>query len=264
MMCVEGGADSQGMSAPASLCWSRGPRIRAALAAMLLAMSLSALGVSCGNADNGTEGGQVRLGLTLPHGVTIGSLTWRVLSSTGAVLASGFTDTSNPSATPSLSVSVPPGSGEHVDLTATTSDGGTCTGTSAAFNVADGQLVTISLSITCDPPPPGPTTGTIIITGIIVTGDSCPVIKTWAISPRQTATVGGTIDVTASVTDADTGDTLTYAWAATSGTFADPASATTTYSCASAGTQTLSLSVSDNHQPIPCTVDVSFPPIDCL
>jgi len=70
--------------------------------------------------------------------------------------------------------------------------------------------------------------------------------------------------VTASVTDADTGDTLTYAWAATSGTFADPASATTTYSCASAGTQTLSLSVSDNHQPIPCTVDVSFPPIDCL
>ena len=71
------------------------------------------------------------------------------------------------------------------------------------------------------------------------------------------------IDVSAMATDADTGETLTYAWSATSGTFSSVGSATTKYACGPAGMNTLTVTVTDNHAPTPCSINISFPPVTC-
>jgi hypothetical protein len=57
--------------------------------------------------------------------------------------------------------------------------------------------------------------------------------------------------VSAAASDADMGDTLTYAWSPAAN-FANPAAAATSYTCTAAGLQTLTLTVTDSHQP-PCS-----------
>jgi hypothetical protein len=149
-------------------------------------------------------------------------------------------------------------------MTATTSTGATCSGTSAPFDVVVGQTAKIPVTITCGTVVPDGGIGTVVVTGTLVPGDNCPALVSWSISPQQTAANGGTIDVSASASDADVSDTLTYAWAATAGTFTSGSTASTQYTCGAAGTQTLSLTISDNHTPTPCTINVMFPPIDCM
>jgi hypothetical protein len=70
--------------------------------------------------------------------------------------------------------------------------------------------------------------------------------------------------VAVTATDADSGEAVSYAWTATAGSFADHASASTEYICGSAGSETLTVTISDNHKPTACTVNVSFPPVTCL
>jgi hypothetical protein len=70
--------------------------------------------------------------------------------------------------------------------------------------------------------------------------------------------------VSVAATDADAGDTLTYAWSATAGTFVGASLATTQYTCAAAGDQTLSVVISDNHMPSACSITATFPVVSCL
>ncbi|SRR6266540_517078 len=220
---------------------------------------------ACQNTDNGApDTGAVRIALTLPGGLTVNQVSWQVLSATQELLASGITNTSNPSATPSLSFSVPPGIGETVHMSATTTSGSSCTGTSEPFNVVAGQMVSVLVSIVCGPAPTLTGLGSVTVTGILVAGDNCPVLASWSLSPLETAANGGTIDVNVGASDADPTETVSFAWSATSGSFSAPTAATTQFVCGAAGSSTLSVTISDNHQPVSCSLRVSFPPVNCL
>jgi hypothetical protein len=233
------------------------------LAILLLGSELQG---GCGD-QPGDSRGQVVLGLSLPGGVTISAVDWKVFSAASPTVpvASGTINTSNGRATASVNLSLAQGSGYTVNMTTTTSDGIPCSGTSSAFNVIPGAtFVPVAVTIACGNVTPGPGAGQIVVTGTVVAGDSCPVLASSVISPEATAANGGIIDATVSATDADPGESISYTWAATAGSFSSPHTATTEYLCGPAGTQSLSVVITDNHVPTACSVIVTFPPVRCL
>jgi hypothetical protein len=102
-----------------------------------------------------------------------------------------------------------------------------------------------------------PHQGSVLIEGAVVSGDNCPQLTSWAASPLRTS-VGGAVAVAAAATDADPKDLLTFRWASTAGPFADPTAARTVLTCASPGSHTINLTVSDNHGTAPCTDSVTM------
>ena len=76
--------------------------------------------------------------------------------------------------------------------------------------------------------------------------NAAPVISSLSAAPG-TVEPGGTVTLNASASDANPGDTLTYAWSAPSGTFAEPANLSTTWTApSSAATVPLTLTVTDS------------------
>jgi hypothetical protein len=224
------------------------------------------LAASCENMPATASGptGHVNLAFVLPGGTIVSSVAWKVFSATGAALASGIINTTNPNSTPTVIVGLPAGTGDTVTMTTTTSGGATCAGTSAPFNVVAGQMtLQVPVTLTCGTVTSDGGFSSVVVSGTIVPGDNCPALVSWSLSPQQTAANGGTIDVSGTASDSDNGDTLTYTWSATAGTFANKNTSSTTYTCAAAGTQTLTLSISDNHLPTPCVINVTFPTVDC-
>ena len=208
--------------------------------------------------------GRVLLALVLPGGgATISNVSWTVKSPSNQVVASGSIDTSRSGASASFALGLANSKGYVVTMAAKTSGGDTCSGSSAPFDVVAGQTTPVSISLICPFVTPDAGLGSILVTGTVVPGDNCPALAFWSTSPETAAANGGQIDVTGTATDADPGDTLTYSWSAAAGSFAAPASATTTYTCGPAGSQVLHLTVSDNHVPTPCWIDVAFPPVSC-
>jgi hypothetical protein len=220
---------------------------------------------SCQNMPEVVGGeGKVILALVLPGGTTISSVSWTVESSANQPLASGTINVSRTGATASFAAGVPASSGDKVTMTAVTSAGITCTGTSSAFDVVANQTTPpVSVNLNCAASVPDGGLGSLVVTGTVVAGDSCPTLMAWTTSPQVAAANGGQIDVSVTAVDSDSADVLSYAWSAGAGTFAAPTAASTTYTCGAAGTQTLQVSVSDNHMPTPCTVNISFPSISC-
>jgi len=76
--------------------------------------------------------------------------------------------------------------------------------------------------------------------------NAAPIISSLSAAPG-TVEPGGTVTLNASASDANPGDTLTYAWSAPSGTFAQPSSLSTTWTApSSAATVPLTLTVTDS------------------
>jgi hypothetical protein len=73
--------------------------------------------------------------------------------------------------------------------------------------------------------------------------NTCPALTQVAVSPMK-ASVGGDIDVSVAATDED-GGPITYSWTGTGGSFADPTAQDTTYTCETAGKQSITVIVSD-------------------
>ncbi len=232
---------------------------------MFLVFLAATCGVSCQSQSDGWSGdeGRVVLALTLPGGATISSVSWTVKSSSNQVLASGTTNTSRSGATASFAVGLQTGTGEVVTMTATTSTGDTCTGSSAPFNVVTNQTSSVSVNLNCGAVTADGGLGSVVVTGTVVPGDNCPVLASWTISPETAAANGGQVDINATATDADSGDMLTYQWSVAAGSFASSTSTSTTYTCGAAGSQVLHLTVSDNHTPVPCSIEVAFPAVTC-
>ena len=113
--------------------------------------------------------------------------------------------------------------------------------------------VLLGLPVACAEPEQS---GHVDIAASFTQADNCPSITSSVAAPAETS-IGGAIGVRASATDPDPHDTLRYAWAPAAN-FADPTAAATSYSCRAAGRQTLTLTVSDNHQPIPCTTQATL------
>ena len=83
--------------------------------------------------------------------------------------------------------------------------------------------------------------------------DSCPTINVPLPTPAAANALSGRFSVGATASDPDRGDALAFTWAASAGTFDDPAAPSTSYTCTTAGTQTLMLNVDDHHVPTSCT-----------
>jgi cysteine-rich repeat protein len=252
-------------------------RNAATLKTLLSAMALSsALAVGC--SSRSPDSGVVRLALHVDPNFTVNSVHWQINSSTTMDIKHGDIETSDINSTASVDTSCPTGSGYRVVMTATATDtmGNSipCTGTSPApgFNVTAGGSVMVGVSLICGGSMSPPTDqGHVVVNGMVVAGDNCPVVTSWNVSPLQTG-LGRPINVSATATDADTPlQTLSFAWTADSGTFASPTSAMTTYNCGSATLtptgarvappHTLTFTVSDSFSP-PCTASAVFS-VDC-
>lgn len=82
---------------------------------------------------------------------------------------------------------------------------------------------------------------------VISVGVLCPGLRvsSFSLSPIAVS-VGGTVDVSAAGQDDSTdAATFTFAWTAPTGTFADPKEAHTKYTCATPGTVTLTVTLSN-------------------
>ncbi len=103
--------------------------------------------------------------------------------------------------------------------------------------------------------------GKVDIATAFAPADDCPSITSAVAGPAQTS-VGGGVGVAVTATDPDPGDRLSYAWSPSSA-FANPGAAATTFSCPAAGRQKLTVTVSDNHAPTPCTTSATLT-VDCV
>ncbi|MBW2161457.1 MAG: hypothetical protein JRH14_16075, partial [Deltaproteobacteria bacterium] len=133
---------------------------------------------------------------------------------------------------------LPPG-GYGVLLTATSVSGATtCEGQGAIFSVFADQETPGSILLNCSSERE---LGALRINGEF---NRCAIVKSATVSPAVVS-VGGFIDVTAQAQD-DEGDAVVYEWRALSGTFTDPAAATTQYRCEAIGTHDITIAVSDD------------------
>jgi hypothetical protein len=192
------------------------------------------------------------LALTLPSGAMIRTLSYQVLASDHSVLVTGTMDVSDATSAPTIRASVPHGKGDTLVMSALTSEGAICSGTSAPFDVKPNKTAFVSVTLVCGEVLPAQTRGTVIATGTVVAGNTCPVLTSWVTSPLQTS-AGAAVDVAANAADPDAGDALTFLWSASAGTFTQPTARSTRYVCGAPGIQTITVQVSDNHMPSPCT-----------
>ena len=95
----------------------------------------------------------------------------------------------------------------------------------------------------------------------IVAADRCPSITSALAAPVQTS-VGGTVGVSATASDPDRGETVSFRWSPAAH-FANPSSAVTSYVCPAAGRQTLTLTVADSRLPTPCSAKTTLT-VDCV
>ncbi|HTB61728.1 MAG TPA: hypothetical protein VLC06_27900 [Polyangia bacterium] len=144
---------------------------------------------------------------------------------------------------------MPAGNADVLEMTVMTSNGESCSGTSQPFNVLPGLPTSVSLVLSCLPASPP--------------ADSCPTVDVQSPTPVEANAPAGRISVGATASDADPGDALSFTWAASAGTFGDPAAQSTYYICTTAGVQTLVLIVDDHHVPTSCT-ETFLLPVTCL
>jgi hypothetical protein len=229
-----------------------------------LALVGGALLANCNKSDSTSDVGTLRLALKVPpNGPIVNLVSWQIFASDGTtVLRSGNINTSDQNATASVDTSCPAGTGDKVVMNATATDGTHCTGTSAPFNVAAGGTVMVGVQLTCGGSTFTQGNGSVIVNGTFINGNNCPGLTSWVASPLVTS-VGGTIDLAVTATDADTADVLTYSWTGSNGGTFSAQAATSVFTCGAAGAQTLTVVVNDNHQPTPCTATMTFP-VTCI
>jgi hypothetical protein len=107
------------------------------------------------------------------------------------------------------------------------------------------RLAIATTALSCDDGAPAPIPmdgGSILqINGLI---DHCPMIESIGISP-SVVTVGKPSMVSATASDQDAGDVLSFAWSTGNGSFSAPTAASSSYTCSTPGTPTVTLEVSD-------------------
>jgi hypothetical protein len=212
------------------------------------------LSVSACSSDNNQSGqngrdefgvtGSVGLALTLTDGSDVDVVNY-VVTRNGVSVRTGTLSIGANNVASGTITGLEAGSGYLVQLTAPrTRDSGAvepCVGQSSAFTVLAEQTVPVSVVLQCDDT--SPDTGNITLEG---TFNICPKITSASATPTTVA-VGSSVTLGVSARDKD-GDTLAYAWyTGTSydagAVFANTADAS--YTCTSAGTQTIGVRVFD-------------------
>jgi len=203
-------------------------------------------------ADVGTVG----LAVKLSPGVDVDKVDYKITGN-GITPVTGSIVVSDPGASVSVLVNgLPAGLGYLVELTAVSTDGKTTCGGSGTFDVVANQTSSVTVALQCKTPK---TTGGVVVGG---TFNNCPALTSYTAAPLAVA-VGGVIAVGATASDLDPMTTLTFAWTATGGSFASATSASTSYNCSAAGSQTLTITVSDGNCTDAATIPVTCVALDC-
>ena len=227
-----------------------------------LALVGGAVGLNCSKDSNPAGSGGLKIGFAIPDGTTISSVHY-AMTLNGAAGPSGNFNTGDQNSSPSFDIALQPSTNDTITLTATTSTGVSCTtGASPAFNIVSNVPTTVTLSLVCGSGSATSLPGTVDVRANVTTSDNCPNITQVVVAPFQTS-VGATIGVSAVASDSDAIDVLSYTWTSTGGTFATPTGTSDTFTCVTAGPQSITLAVNDNHAGGGCTASILLP-VNCV
>jgi hypothetical protein len=205
-------------------------------------MSISMSGCSPRGADSALlshdSTGRANFALQLAPGITLNSASYTITGPNGFSRSAPI-DVSH-SATLSVTVgNLPVGTGYHVTLSGTATDGSTTCLGSGTFDVTAGATAVVSVMLDCHQPA---TTGSVQVTGI---ANVCPVVDGISANPGEVL-VGGTIALTGTAHDSDAGPSpLAYQWQATGGSLSSATAPSPTFTCQTPGTASITLTVSD-------------------
>ena len=205
---------------------------------LVVTVGLSTL-VGCESTPNGdpgsvTSAGAGSVALALQGGAVVNTFAYSI---SGPTSYSGSINVANSSTVSSVIGNIAAGSGYSLTLTGTSADGKTsCAGASAPFIVAAAATTTVAVTIDCHTPP---TTGSVLVNGTI---NVCPRVDSVSANPP----VGTAISISSTADDQDNGpQPLTYSWTTSSGTLSSATAQNPTLTCTTAGTVSLTLTVSD-------------------
>ena len=169
----------------------------------------------------------------MPEQVSLSSLTYRVSGGGLTPIMKSSTIAGSPKTTSTVFKGLPGGYEYSVTVSALATDGVTTCLASGKARVVPNRTAMITLPFQCTPP-----NGSAIIT---VGGFQCRLIPSLVIAPAVAA-VGADIQVSADVDRLD-GGAVGFAWTATSGTFGDRTAEATSFVCSTAGTVSITLTV---------------------
>jgi hypothetical protein len=206
---------------------------------------------ACAPTPNSETPGVARIALAISSGVTLSAVGYAV-TGPGNFSRAGSVDVSTSGTVTFLVGGLPAANGFMVGVTAASLDGTTSCAGNAMFNVAAGSTTDVPVQIDCHQ---APTTGSISVNGTI---NVCPAIQMLNATPMQVP-VGGQLALSATAVDLDGGPAaLTYSWSATAGSFGDSSNPMTSFTCATAGIQTVTLVVSDGDASPGCAATQSI------
>jgi hypothetical protein len=208
----------------------------------LAILSTSAL-VNCsgdtpkhGQGVNAEESGNIGLELQLPNGTHADTAHYSITGPNGFALQ-GDIDISNSPSVSALIGGIPPGSGYAVTVTVSSTDATTNCSGQATFAVASRATTNVDVLLRCRV---RQSTGSIIINGTL---NLCPTIDMIGALPLATK-IGTSIALTSLASDDDhVPNPVSYHWTAPPGF--DATTPNTTFICATVGSHTITLSVTD-------------------
>ena len=204
---------------------------------ILLCGALAAFGCANTDTDQGATG-SLSLDLVLAGDIQIDVVDWEITGN--GMDMSGSIDVSAPGSTASVEVyGLPVGQELYtVELSAVSVDQEvTCRG-SAEFDVEVGVATPVMVILNCKLPQE--------LGGVRVNGkfNICAQLSKLVVSPLQTS-VGNDISLFSTAQDEE-GDPIAYMWSSNSGSIANPAAPTTSYTCTEAGDDDITILVSDD------------------
>jgi hypothetical protein len=205
-----------------------------------ITLASGAMAVNCSKKSDKDDVGSVGLALVLPGGGIVSTVNYTI-SGNGITPIMGMIDVSAAGTTTATAlVSGLAGGTYNVAMTASSSDGQSCSGM-APFTVVANQTAMANVILQCSRVG---TRGSVAINGRL---DQCPLITSLSATSLQGVVNGPAINISVVASELDPGDTVSYTWTAaptTIGTLGAQA-ASTTFRCTAAGAVQLSIAVSD-------------------
>ena len=197
--------------------------------------------------------GSIGLQLALPNGTTLNTAAYTI-TGPGGYTKTGSIDLTSATKLSATIGAIPAGNGYSIAISATTTDGATTCGGTATFNVTAHQVTNVAVSVSCREPARN---GSVAVNGVL---NTCPVIDGIGANPAE-VNVGKSLTLDANAHDSNAGPSaLTYGWTSTGGVFSSATAAAPTFTCTKAGSQTITLSVTDGDSPC---IDTSSVTVTC-
>jgi hypothetical protein len=211
--------------------------------------------VGAGSPGDPSQTGVVTLRLQLAPGIALNAVQYSITNGSlaGFSTETGSVDVSG-SETVSFSLTLPIAAGYSLSLTATDTNNDSCSAGPVSFGVTAGQANTVGLTLTCSETvdagvsAPDVNVGTVVVVAdasleATVVGGTCAAVTSLVAAPNETA-VGKTISLTAAGIDPSyQSSDVTLTWAETGGfgSLANSAGPSNTFTCAAAGTDTITV-----------------------